>query len=373
MRAKYINPRANLLTCSILYSSSFSTFDELTEVIVGVGIVKPRAGVFVDSITHLLVLSTTSQIHLVGLGYAPLSPNVKPEVTFYLTGLSVPTEGLPFTKIRGTSLGRIFLATSPDPVTPGGPEGDGCLYEIAYQSSEGWFVKRCTLHNLTQGSITQSVIPSFLRSLSAINAKEWIISLEVDNERGLLYTLLRNGTIEMYELPSSNPPTVRFDGQPNRVAKTGDVVRIAKEMCKSPALEASGFKIVSLEVIGVKEGEKDKVGLVAVTNTGMLDSPSTETRLTDSFPLASQVFDFTSPTSAASHPTASLPVPSSSSTFDHLHSPNLNNPKLPQLLQTPTTANRPTPSLPLPSLLPTPLNTPSSPSSRPSTLPEVFS
>jgi nuclear pore complex protein Nup155 len=258
---------------SHLPRSSFSTFDELTEVIVGVGIVKPRAGVFVDSISYLLVLATTTHITLVGLGYTSPSPNAKREVTFYLTGLSVPTDGIPFTKIRGTSTGRIFLSTSPDPITSGGLEGDGCLYEIAYQSSEGWFVKRCTLHNLTSGSITQSVLPSFLRSLSAVNPKEWIISFEIDDERGLLYTLLRNGSIEMYELPSTSP-SARFDGPPNRVAKSGDVLRGAKEMCKSPAIEASGFRIVELEVISVKEGEKDKVGLVAITNTGTFPSTS---------------------------------------------------------------------------------------------------
>ncbi|GAA6061215.1 hypothetical protein JCM10212_001536 [Sporobolomyces blumeae] len=247
--------------------SSFSTFEELTDVIVGVALVRPRPGVFVDSISHLLVLATPSQVHLVGLGYVAPSPGAKKEVTFYLTGLSVPTDGISFTSIRGTSNGRIFLSSSPEPLTPGGIGGDGCLYELAYQSSEGWFAKRCTLYNLTSGSIVKSVVPSFLRSLSAIPSQEWIVGLEVDSERGLLYTLLRNSTIEMYTLPSSSPGK-GFDGPPTRVAKSGDIVRTANMLLPNNPM-VKQFRIVEMEVISVKEGGNSKIGLVALTSTGV--------------------------------------------------------------------------------------------------------
>ena len=233
--------------------SSFSTFEELTDVIVGVGLVTPRKGVFVDAISHLLVLATPNQITLVGIGYAAPSPGAKREVTFYLTGLTVSTDGISLTTVRGTSTGRIFLASSPDPLTPGGIGGDGCLYELVYQSAEGWFVKRCTLYNLTSGSLTQSIVPSFLRGLSAVATNDWIIALEVDNERGLVYTLLRHGTIEMYQLPSS-APGAKFDGPPTKVAKSGDVLRLAQVICPgSPMLNARNFKIVALEVLSRSE------------------------------------------------------------------------------------------------------------------------
>lgn len=253
------------------HRSSFSTFEELPDVIVGVGLVKPRPGVFVDSISHLLVLTTPNAITLVGLGYSG-SPK---EITFYLTGLSVPTDGISLTIIKGTSNGRIFLASSPEALTtPGGIGGDGCLYELVYQSAEGWFVKRCTLHNLSSGSIAKSVMPSFLRSLSAINSSEWVIELQVDNERGLLYTLLRNGTIEMYQLLSTSPGS-GFDGPPHKVAKSGDILRQALVICPgSPMLNARNFKIVSLEIVSVKEGGNVKIGLVAITSTGLSIFPS---------------------------------------------------------------------------------------------------
>lgn len=263
----------------LLCRSSFSSFDELTDVIVGVGLVKPRAGVFVDSISHILVLTTPTRITLVGLGYAAPSPGAKKEVTFYLTGLSVSTDGISFTTIRGTRNGRIFLASSPDPLTPGGIGGDGCLYELVYQASEGWFVKKCTLHNLTSNSIiTNSIVPSFLKGLSAVNTSEWILTLEVDNERGLVYTLLRDGSVEMYQMPSTAPGK-GFDGPLGRVAKSGDILRSAQNNCPgSPMLNSRNFKIVALEVISVKEGGNAKVALVAITSTGelFLDSEAVE-------------------------------------------------------------------------------------------------
>ena len=249
--------------------SSFSTFESLTDVIVGVALVTPKPGVFVDTISHLLVLATPTEVSLVGLGYAPPKdqPAAKKEVTFYMTGLSAPTDGVSFINIKGTSSGRIFLASSADALTPGGIGGDGCLYELAYQRAEGWFAKKCSLHNLTNGGITKSIVPSFLRSLSAVADKDWIVDLQVDRERGLLYTLLRNGAIEMYQLPTTGPGQT-FDGPPNKVARAGDVVRQAQAMVpNSPMLRS--FKLASLEVISVREAGNGKVALVAVTTTGV--------------------------------------------------------------------------------------------------------
>ncbi|GAA5918079.1 hypothetical protein JCM8208_001213, partial [Rhodotorula glutinis] len=250
--------------------SSFSTFEELSDVIVGVALVRPRPGVFVDSIAHILVLATPSAVTLVGLGYTASAPGTKKEVTFFLTGLSVPTDGVSFTTIRGTPSGRIFLTSSPDPLTPGGIGGDGALHELVYQAQEGWFAKRCTLHNITGGGIAKSVVPAFLRSLSALPQAEWIVSFQLDTERGLVYTLLRNSTIEMFQLPSSSPG--KFDGVPTKVAKTGDLSRQAAMLLPTnPMLKAgSAFRLVALEVVPVAEGgAHNKIALVAVTTTGV--------------------------------------------------------------------------------------------------------
>lgn len=259
----------SILTSTTHNRSDITTFEELTDVIVGVALVVPRPGVFVDVISHLLVLTTPTSITLVGLGYTAATGTTKRELTFYLTGLSCPTDGVSLTTIRATtSNGRIFLSSSPSPLTPGGIGGDGCLYELMYQSAEGWFSKKCTLVNLTSGSIAKAVVPSFLRSLSALPSKEWIISLEVDTERGLLYGLLRNGTIEMYQLPSSSN-TSGWDGVPSKVARCNDILKQAQFICpSSPMLDPRSFEIIALEIVSLREGGDKKIGLVAITTTG---------------------------------------------------------------------------------------------------------
>lgn len=177
--------------------SSFSTFEELNDVIVGVGIVKPKIGIFVDEINYILVLTTPNEIILVGLGYAsPSNSNgviKKKEITFYLTGLTVSTDGISLTNIKGTNSGRIFLTSSTEILIPGGIGGDGNLYELNYQSNESWFSKKITLKNLTSNSFSKSIVPTFLRNFSSSsnNMNEWIIQLEIDEERNLLYTLLK--------------------------------------------------------------------------------------------------------------------------------------------------------------------------------------
>ena len=42
-------------------------YEELTHMINGVTLVKPRAGVFVNEITHLLVVTTPADLHLIGV------------------------------------------------------------------------------------------------------------------------------------------------------------------------------------------------------------------------------------------------------------------------------------------------------------------
>lgn len=44
-------------------------YDGLSQTIVGVGLVKPRAGVFIDDIKYLLILSTQIEIIMLGTVY----------------------------------------------------------------------------------------------------------------------------------------------------------------------------------------------------------------------------------------------------------------------------------------------------------------
>lgn len=56
--------------CNICFRSDLAYFDGLHETIVSVGLVKPKAGVFKPYIEHLLCLTTTSEIVLLGVSFS---------------------------------------------------------------------------------------------------------------------------------------------------------------------------------------------------------------------------------------------------------------------------------------------------------------
>ncbi|KAL8279152.1 hypothetical protein RQP46_008408 [Phenoliferia psychrophenolica] len=224
-----------------------------TEVLTGVGLVKPRPGVFVDSIVHLLVLATMTQVHLVGVGFAASAPGAKRgELIFHETNLKVDTDGVRLSVIRGTANGQIFLAGD----LPSDQLGySGCFYGLSYQSSTGWFGKNCTLSNLSTGSAGKSLVPAFFGN-HTVSKKDSVVALELDNERNLLYTLHHDNAIKMYRLPAS-PEGSGYGGTLSSVA------RWSFNPSFGPVQQ-----IKAIQVIGQKEEGSSRVGLVAITDMG---------------------------------------------------------------------------------------------------------
>ncbi|KAK4699441.1 hypothetical protein P7C70_g6820, partial [Phenoliferia sp. Uapishka_3] len=253
-------------------SSVISIYNELpeSETIVGVGLVKPRPGVFVDTIFHLLVLSTTTQVLLVGIGFMTPTPGAKRELVFHQTNLSAPTDGVGFNIIRGTSDGQIFLAwmEMQSSATGTGTETvplGGSFYSLSYQSDPGWFGKTCKISNLTSGAaIGKSILPSFMTS-SDVKVGDGVIALEVDDERKLLYTLHQNNYVQMYRLPTASSS----GGKLQSIKRTSFPIQ-------------TGGRVVSLQVVSVLEEGKDKVCLVVTNRTGrspFLISPQSSSSL----------------------------------------------------------------------------------------------
>lgn len=246
--------------------SGFTSFEEIQDIIVAVALVRPRPGVFIDSITHLLVLSTPLAVHLIGLSFIPAAQSQTGKASFelYILDLTIPTgDGKSITNIVGMTSGRIFgcsTAAAPGSASTGGA---GELYEIIYNAKEGLFSKKCYLVNLsTGGSITGAswILPSFLRSGDTNNANH-IVQVCLDKERDLLYTRTRNNTIELWNMQK---------GKSERVGSVRDVKRQAGMLCPgTPLLNGSqgSFEIVGMEVINQKEGKG--VGLVCVTSSGV--------------------------------------------------------------------------------------------------------
>jgi nuclear pore complex protein Nup155 len=97
-----------------------------------VKLARPRSGVFLPSITHVLVISTTAEVFLLGLGCETSTGGTK-SVTLYQTGMSTSIRGLDINVIASSeTTGRIFFAGSTD----------NEIHELTYQQEERWFQGR---------------------------------------------------------------------------------------------------------------------------------------------------------------------------------------------------------------------------------------
>ncbi|WRT64996.1 uncharacterized protein IL334_001937 [Kwoniella shivajii] len=212
----------------------FSRYDEQNDTIQAVGLVKARKDVFVDEITHVLVICTSSKATLLGLSRPPNSR----EISLYATNLSVETPTA-MVDIKGTSAGRIFtLGANKD------------LYELDYSSDSSWFFGSSTrvgLHNRSSGSLANWT-PGFLAS----KAKEGIESFALDSQQGRLYTLQTGGEIEMIDVSGANYISkARYTKLKHDLNRNG---------------QGGNVKVVALAIIGGHESKR--ACLVAIASNG---------------------------------------------------------------------------------------------------------
>jgi len=216
--------------------------------IIAVKLVVPRAGVFVPSITHLLVVATTADVFLIGVQSQTAPGGTTTSVALYQTRMSVSTKGLDINVIEGSaSTGRIFFS---------GKHFDD-VYELAYQQEEKWFQNRCNRVNHTSKGYS-SMAPSF--SFSKRPQQEHIIQMATDDSRRLLYTLSSRSTIRVFHLK----PNGALDLV---ITKTlGQMFGNVGHMVSRTDLIAPGMMIVSISPISSQEASK--LHLMATTSTG---------------------------------------------------------------------------------------------------------
>ncbi|EGF98122.1 uncharacterized protein MELLADRAFT_118593 [Melampsora larici-populina 98AG31] len=236
-------------------------FEQLDQIISAITLAKPRPGLFVADIQHILVIATPLVVTIVGLSLKPSAPSKPAELSLYLTGLSIPTDGILFTSIHAhEATGRIFLLGSSDSQTGATQGNDLCEFE--YRSEEGWFKKRCNLLNHSRGggsNTLSNLLPSWLSPITTGN----ITLLSIDQERHLIYGFTKSGSIKMYSLGSTG------QDPPNELASVSNVVREALGMCPSagPLLDPRTFEVNGLHTIKKREG--GKVALVLTTTMGV--------------------------------------------------------------------------------------------------------
>lgn len=240
----------------------FTVWDGLDQIIVSVGLVRPKPGVFAESVRHLLIVTTPVEVVVLAVSFGPDGSG---EMQLLPTALAVPTDDVnmlqvgllkrnfqahdslsnkySFTQICGTPLGRVFMCGN-----------DGNLYELEYQAPGGWFSKKCRKRNHTQG-LWSSYLP-FITRLYSCDA---ITELRFDGTRNILYALTASSAIHGYYLGADGRSFSHF------VTRT--------DLGNDPNIRgrlhfAAGTELKIASIWPITAPESSRLHLVAVTTTG---------------------------------------------------------------------------------------------------------
>ncbi|KAK0636503.1 putative nuclear pore complex protein [Bombardia bombarda] len=226
-------------------------FEDATHTITAVALVPPKPGVFVNTITHILVVATTSEIILLGLSATP-TPSGSKTVALYQTKMAVHRGSSDVSIIAGTKSGRIFV----------GGDTDTDIQELVYQQEEKWFTSRCAKINHTYAGWA-SVVPSLPVPIGFFGQRqhEHLLSLVVDDTRNLVYSLSNNSTIRTYHMEGPDKLTKVIEKL--KVDCLRDITHMID--VRNSVLNEQ-MSIVSLSPIAATEASK--LHLMALTNTG---------------------------------------------------------------------------------------------------------
>ncbi|XP_017567418.1 nuclear pore complex protein Nup155 isoform X1 [Pygocentrus nattereri] len=227
-------------------------FDGLSETILSVGLVKPKAGIFQPHIHFLLVLATPVDVVILGLSFPKAQTGLNDSMSGAMQLLpdplySIPTDNTYMLAISSTDLGRIFLAGK-----------DGCLYEIAYQAEAGWFSQRCKKINHSKSSLS-FLIPSLLQF--SFSEDDPVVQIAIDNSRNTLYTRSEKGVLQVYDLGTDGQGMSRVAAmsQNSIVSAAGNIAR---------TIDRSVFKPI-VQIAVIDRSESSDCQLLAITHAGI--------------------------------------------------------------------------------------------------------
>lgn len=242
------------------HSRDVAYFDGLNHLIVSVGLVQPKPGVFIGDVKYLLIVTTPVEIVVLGVTFGDTtklmaSPmrSIQNSIPQYeeMQLMNKPifiinTDNIAITTVEGTADGRVFL---------GGR--DGCLYEICYQAKSNWFGQRCKKVNHSQGFVSY-MVPGFLKVFSDTDS---ISKIVVDNTKRLLYVLTEKGAIEAWDMGEDSSTMKRIA----RITQN-DIAYHAGNVLKT--VDASVFKPVTA-LCPLTDEDCPNLHLLAVTQSGV--------------------------------------------------------------------------------------------------------
>ncbi|KAK6437296.1 hypothetical protein LTR95_006511 [Oleoguttula sp. CCFEE 5521] len=227
-------------------------FEEQRNTIESVALVKPRKGVFVADITHLLVVATTAEMLLLGVAVQKTETGAK-TIALYNTQMSIPTRGLGVRHIEGSARsGRIFFAGS----------FTEDLYEFRYQQQEGWFSGKTQRVCHTKSGL-RLVEAASVRSLTGYIGQQQkpatFVQMVVDDTREQLYTLNDRNEIKVWSLKENVSLALTRTFQ-------ALMTKVNHFVPQTDLLSARSTTLVSLSPVPATEGRA--VSLISTTNTG---------------------------------------------------------------------------------------------------------
>ncbi|KAM4058949.1 hypothetical protein HRG_008174 [Hirsutella rhossiliensis] len=222
-------------------------FEDQPHTIHAVALVPPKPGIFVNTITHILAVATSSEMILLGVSTADTTAGTK-SVALYQTKMNLPLRGADVRVISGSADGRIFF----------GGSSDIDINELYYQSEEKWFSNRCGKINHTNPG--WSSVVSLQSGFWSHRAPEHLVDIAIDDTRKLVYTLSSKSTIRTYHMEAPD--------RLNKVIEKEKVhcLRDIAHMINQSKLLNDRINIVSISPISKQEASK--LHLMALTDTG---------------------------------------------------------------------------------------------------------
>ncbi|KJZ77834.1 hypothetical protein HIM_03011 [Hirsutella minnesotensis 3608] len=222
-------------------------FEDQPHTIHAVGLVPPKPGIFVNTITHILAVATSSEMILLGVSATPTASGTK-SVALYQTKMNLPLRGSDVRVISGSADGRIFF----------GGSSDIDISELYYQSEEKWFSNRCGKINHTNPG--WSSVVTLQSGFWSHKSPEHLVDIVIDDTRKLVYTLSNKSTIRTYHMEAPD--------RLNKVIEKEKVhcLRDIAHMITQSKLLTDRMNIISISPISKQEASK--LHLMALTDTG---------------------------------------------------------------------------------------------------------
>jgi nuclear pore complex protein Nup155 len=249
----YITIDNKLFLWNYFDGSDFYVYDELTQIITSVALVRPKPGVFAANIPFLLVVTTPVEILLFAISFE--NNSIYGSLQLFPTQFSCPSDDIIMLRCVGTDLGRIFLCGR-----------DGLVYELQYELKQGWFSKKCRKVKYSQSAFDslRFLLPTFLFG----SAEDPIRDLVIDSSRNpnLLFTLTAKNNISVYSLGRDGTALNFITSNNQTFEESQQQLNHVNRQYTDDWINRTEFQLISLAVIPRTESER--VNLLAISNHG---------------------------------------------------------------------------------------------------------